>query len=196
MLRVGQQVQRHKLGHLCAPLHCSSKHCGAFPFLRHNCSSSFSTLPFNYSLSIVKSECKMASSEKHGTSKVGEAHYELPDAQALQEAGELLIKDEAGKEIPFKTLYENKSNSQQLIIFIRHFFSSVSYIPLWLPSNHIRSDNRPTGLRRLHPHSQRRAPTSLPQCLHAAHEADDHRLRRHGRHSGVPHAHHAFHFGR
>jgi hypothetical protein len=34
----------------------------------------------------------MASNRKHGKSKVEEAHYELPDAQTLQEAGELLIK--------------------------------------------------------------------------------------------------------
>ena len=34
----------------------------------------------------------MASEKTHGKSKVEEAHYELPDAQTLQEAGELLIK--------------------------------------------------------------------------------------------------------
>ena len=34
----------------------------------------------------------MASEKKHGKSKVEEAHYELQDAQTLQEAGELLIK--------------------------------------------------------------------------------------------------------
>jgi hypothetical protein len=88
----------------------------------------------------------MASATKHGKSKVEEAHYELPDAQTLQEAGELLIKDEAGKEIPFKTLYENKSGTQQLIIFIRHFFSQVSHMLVWLSSNHVRSNNRSTGL--------------------------------------------------
>jgi hypothetical protein len=84
--------------------------------------------------------------KKHGKSKVEEAHYELPDTQTLQEAGELLIKDEAGKEIPFKTLYEHKSGAQQLIIFIRHFFCHVRYVPVWLASNDVRSDNRSTGL--------------------------------------------------
>jgi hypothetical protein len=69
----------------------------------------------------------MSSSKKHGKSKIEEAHYELPDAETLNEAGELLITDEGGNKIPFKSLYENKAN-QQLIIFVRHFFCHVSHI--------------------------------------------------------------------
>ena len=52
-------------------------------------------------------------------------HYELPNAQTLEEAGELKIKDEYGKEIQFKNLYANKQGQQNLIIFIRHFFCGV-----------------------------------------------------------------------
>jgi hypothetical protein len=64
------------------------------------------------------------SQDKHGKGK-HEPHYELPDAKALQEAGELMIKDEHGKEVTFKSLYEDKSGTQQLIIFVRHFFCGV-----------------------------------------------------------------------
>ena len=74
----------------------------------------------------------MSAPLKRGKSKNDEPHYEIPDAQTLQEAGDLMIKDEWGKEIPFKTLYDNKPGTQQLIIFIRHFFSSVSYVLYWL----------------------------------------------------------------
>ena len=52
-------------------------------------------------------------------------HYELPNAKTLEEAGELKIKDEYGKEIQFKNLYANKQGQQNLIIFIRHFFCGV-----------------------------------------------------------------------
>lgn len=50
-----------------------------------------------------------------------EQHYELPSAETIKEAGDLKIKDEYGREIPFKQLYDGKSG-QHLIIFIRHFF--------------------------------------------------------------------------
>ena len=66
------------------------------------------------------------SSKKHGRSKNEEPHYELPDAEAFKEAGEVHIFDEGGRQIPFKSLYENKHGTQQLIIFIRHFFCDVS----------------------------------------------------------------------
>jgi hypothetical protein len=69
----------------------------------------------------------VASNDKHGKSSKHEPHYELPDEQTWKEAGELMIKDEHGKEVPFKSLYENQGNTQQLIIFIRHFFCGVRF---------------------------------------------------------------------
>ena len=74
----------------------------------------------------------IVSSEKHGKSKIPEEHYELPSEQTLSEAGELMIKDEYGKEVPFKSLYEGK-DGQRLIIFIRHFFCGVRTFPLHTP---------------------------------------------------------------
>ena len=59
--------------------------------------------------------------------------YELPDAQTLKEAGECKIKDEYGREIPFKQLYEGKEG-QRLIIFIRHFFCGVC-LPFTFPED-------------------------------------------------------------
>ena len=66
------------------------------------------------------------SSEKHGRSKNQEPHYELPEAETFKEAGELIIKNEQGEQVQFKNIYENKPGTQQLIIFIRHFFCGVS----------------------------------------------------------------------
>ncbi|KAI3395930.1 hypothetical protein diail_641 [Diaporthe ilicicola] len=49
-------------------------------------------------------------------------HRELPDSKALEEAGDVLIKDKEGKEFPLKSLYTNKpGNERQLIVFVRHF---------------------------------------------------------------------------
>lgn len=36
------------------------------------------------------------------------AHRELPNAKTLSEAGEVLIKDKDGNEIPFKSFYTDK----------------------------------------------------------------------------------------
>lgn len=112
-------------------------------------------------------------SEKHGKSKTPEEHYELPSLETLHEAGELMIKDEYGKEVPFKSLYEGKKG-QQLIIFIRHFFCGVRTYPSLklqhFPSE-ILSRYYPSAivpflslmvcsivLRRLRPHPLRRTP--------------------------------------
>lgn len=47
---------------------------------------------------------------------------QYPEPKTLEEASELLIKDETGKDVPFGSLYTNKdTDSRQLIIFIRHF---------------------------------------------------------------------------
>lgn len=56
---------------------------------------------------------------------------ELPTEAALSEAGEIMIKDKDGKEIPLKSLYTGKpADERQLLIFIRHFFCGVSaYLP-------------------------------------------------------------------
>jgi hypothetical protein len=58
------------------------------------------------------------------------AHYQLPDASTLKKVGELPVKDENGKEIQFKSLYEDKPG-RQLIVFIRHFYCGVraSHMP-------------------------------------------------------------------
>lgn len=53
-------------------------------------------------------------------------NYALHDAKTLQEAGELKLKDENGKELPFKSLYEGQPG-RQLIVFIRHFFCGVQH---------------------------------------------------------------------
>lgn len=58
-------------------------------------------------------------------------NYAIHDAKTLQEAGELKIKDESGKEVAFKSLYEVQPG-RQLIVFIRHFFCGVCYISFGL----------------------------------------------------------------
>lgn len=51
-----------------------------------------------------------------------ETHRELPDPKALGEAGDVLIKDKDGKDIPLKSLYMDKpGDERQLLIFVRHF---------------------------------------------------------------------------
>ncbi|CZT22785.1 uncharacterized protein RCC_08491 [Ramularia collo-cygni] len=63
----------------------------------------------------------MAAPEKTPTSP--DAHRALPDKKAVEAAGELLIKDEKGNEIAFKSLYSDKpADERQLIVFVRHFF--------------------------------------------------------------------------
>ncbi len=68
------------------------------------------------------------SPEAHGQTHTNgdhqESHYQLPDAQTLQEAGDMLIKDENGKELPLHSLYQNQPG-RQLIVFIRHFYCGV-----------------------------------------------------------------------
>lgn len=62
------------------------------------------------------------------TAKDG-AHRELPGETDLAKAGEVMIKDGDGNQIPLKSLWTNKpENERQLIIFIRHFFCGVSPI--------------------------------------------------------------------
>jgi hypothetical protein len=59
--------------------------------------------------------------------KTPDAHRELPSTQAIDKAGEHLIKDENGNEVAFKTLYTDKpADERQLIVFVRHFFCGVS----------------------------------------------------------------------
>lgn len=55
-----------------------------------------------------------------------EAHYAIPDAKTLQQAGELSVLDEGGKEISFKSLYTGDNAAErELIVFIRHFRCGV-----------------------------------------------------------------------
>lgn len=62
-----------------------------------------------------------------GASIAEDKRRELPTKTALEQAGEVMIKDKDGKEIALKSLWEGKpANEQQLIIFIRHFFCGVS----------------------------------------------------------------------
>lgn len=66
----------------------------------------------------------MAATEKTATSP--DAHRALPDQKAVDAAGELLIKDEKGNEIAFKSLFADKpADERQLIVFVRHFFCGV-----------------------------------------------------------------------
>lgn len=54
-------------------------------------------------------------------------HRELPDPKKLSEAGEVLIKDKDGKDVPFKSFYTDKpADERQLIVFVRHFHCGVS----------------------------------------------------------------------
>lgn len=53
-------------------------------------------------------------------------HRELPDEKSLAEAGEVMIKDKDGGQIPLKSLWTDKAqNERQLIVFVRHFFCGV-----------------------------------------------------------------------
>lgn len=52
-----------------------------------------------------------------------EEQYRLPDAKTINEAGEAVIKDEIGKAVAFRSIFEQPG--RQLIIFIRHFFCGV-----------------------------------------------------------------------
>lgn len=63
-----------------------------------------------------------------GVSEEGrEPHREPPDPRVLGEVGDVLIKDEEGKEIPLKSLYMDKpGDERQLLIFVRHFHCGVS----------------------------------------------------------------------
>ena len=48
-------------------------------------------------------------------------------ARLVQEARGLMIKDKDGNQVPFRSLFTDKSpDERQLIIFIRHFFCGVS----------------------------------------------------------------------
>ncbi|EME49766.1 hypothetical protein DOTSEDRAFT_85081 [Dothistroma septosporum NZE10] len=56
----------------------------------------------------------------HGSEKAFNREHLEP--KALEGAGELLIKESGGKDIPLKSLYTGKAeNERQLVIFIRHF---------------------------------------------------------------------------
>lgn len=67
-----------------------------------------------------------SASDAHVVDNTEPDNYALHDASTLQEAGELQLKDENGKEVPFKSLYEGQPG-RQLIIFIRHFFCGVHH---------------------------------------------------------------------
>lgn len=55
------------------------------------------------------------------------SHRELPDPKTLSEAGEVLIKDKDGNDVPFKSFYTDKpADERQLIVFVRHFHCGVS----------------------------------------------------------------------
>lgn len=71
-----------------------------------------------------------ATSNVNTAGNATQPHRQLPDSKTLEEAGELMIKDKDGNQIPFHSLYTNKPAGQrQLIIFVRHFFCGVSTRP-------------------------------------------------------------------
>ncbi|KAK5170461.1 uncharacterized protein LTR77_005049 [Saxophila tyrrhenica] len=79
-----------------------------------------------------------------------EAHYQLPDAKALEEAGNLLVRDENGNETPFKSLYENQPG-RRLCVFVRHFYCGhceeyVRYLAKHLPPEKLASASPPITL--------------------------------------------------
>ena len=61
--------------------------------------------------------------------KTNKTHDNIQDAQTLQEAGDFRIIEANGER---KFHSRRFWRTQQLIIFIRHFFSSVSYVLYWL----------------------------------------------------------------
>lgn len=52
------------------------------------------------------------------------AGHPKPDQKILDEAGELPVLDESGKEVSFRELFNTEG--RQVIVFIRHFFCGVS----------------------------------------------------------------------
>jgi hypothetical protein len=68
--------------------------------------------------------------ETNGHKTKGE-HYTIPSVETLEAAGDLAIKDEHGKAIPFKSVYEGQTG-RQLIVFIRHFYCGVCAINRYL----------------------------------------------------------------
>lgn len=59
----------------------------------------------------------------------------LPDAQAVESAGEIPIFDSEGNSRPFKSIYSGELaiGEQQMVLFVRHFFCGVS---IFLPFRH------------------------------------------------------------
>lgn len=116
--------------------------------------------------------------EKYGKAKVPEEHYELPSIETLKEAGELMIKDEYGKETPFKSLYEGKGG-QRLIIFIRHFFcgSCEDYIKTLseeLPPAFLHASTPPTHLTIIGCGDIAPIPSYRTRTMHSLTSADTH----------------------
>lgn len=55
----------------------------------------------------------------------------LPDAKALELAGDIPIFDSEGNSRPFKSIYSGDLaiGKQQMVLFVRHFFCGVSSLP-------------------------------------------------------------------
>lgn len=103
-------------------------------------------------------------------------NYAIHDAKTLQEAGELKLKDENGKEVPFKSLYEGQSG-RQLIVFIRHFFCGVRSI-LRRPDRSITlGTDSQLALRGILPRPSLVAPTQDPRLYHTTDAVAHHRMR-------------------
>lgn len=57
-----------------------------------------------------------------------ETNDEIPTPQMLQNIGNMVVLDEAGKSIPFRDLCSGpNATSRVLVIFIRHFFCGVRF---------------------------------------------------------------------
>ena len=98
--------------------------------------------------------------------KTNEPHYDLPDKKTVDEAGEMMIQDESGKEFPFKELYQNKKG-QQLIVFIRHFFCGVRPPPYSLNSPNSTTHLTIPAKQNCEQYVQALAKDLPPQTLHS-----------------------------
>lgn len=137
----------------------------------------------------------------HGDAAATSAHRELPDEKTLAEAGEIMIKDKDGKDVPLKSLWSsNDQNDKHLVIFIRHFFCGVRPTHLALSLNrtkqartqHANTEASPAAtpppeLQTIRPSPSRRPPPAQPR--HSPHKHLHHRLRRADLHPKVRRGH-------
>ncbi len=53
----------------------------------------------------------------------------IPTTSDLEKIDELQVRDAEGKSLKFREVYDDSSAERHLVIFIRHFFCGVRYLP-------------------------------------------------------------------